>query len=280
MARPLTNEQIAQIDTSQLLGGYPPFSDRLRIDPKIWSKMLSDNAITIPDAGPWHVANHPNRVQAPKKLKHLVQPLEPDSASISYWQKLGLVLDQKNRPLHPYADQLVTTIGMATGPGFYWKYGPNATTNLIVRRQQTGMEPEFFVIKRTDQGQRWALPGGFIDNGETPAQAALREFKEELGLPVAHWGSTALVGTIVSSGGKNARDTLHAWTEDNAVALLVKDQTYLWDAPFRPNPKEVAAFAWKSLHTLQQDVARGVFGVVHLKFIEAGERARYAFTID
>ena len=37
------------------------------------------------------------------------------------------------------------------------------------------------LIRRADNGL-WALPGGLVDVGETPAQAALRELREEAGL--------------------------------------------------------------------------------------------------
>ncbi len=45
---------------------------------------------------------------------------------------------------------------------------------------------------RAHAGQ-WALPGGRIDDGETPEQAALRELHEELGLQL---GPTAVLGRL------------------------------------------------------------------------------------
>jgi 8-oxo-dGTP pyrophosphatase MutT (NUDIX family) len=45
---------------------------------------------------------------------------------------------------------------------------------------------------RAHAGQ-WALPGGRIDEGETPEQAALRELHEEVGL---HLGPDSLIGRL------------------------------------------------------------------------------------
>lgn len=44
-------------------------------------------------------------------------------------------------------------------------------------------------MKREDNGQ-WMLPGGHIDAGETPEQAAIREFKEETNIDVKPIGSS------------------------------------------------------------------------------------------
>lgn len=50
------------------------------------------------------------------------------------------------------------------------------------------------LIRRADNG-RWALPGGFLEVGETPAQGAVREAREESGI---HCRAVGLVGVYDS----------------------------------------------------------------------------------
>jgi 8-oxo-dGTP pyrophosphatase MutT (NUDIX family) len=63
-----------------------------------------------------------------------------------------------------------------------------AAVTLLILGDDTG--EACFVITRRASGMRdhpgqWALPGGRMDRGETPAEAALRETEEEVGLSLS-----------------------------------------------------------------------------------------------
>jgi 8-oxo-dGTP pyrophosphatase MutT (NUDIX family) len=56
--------------------------------------------------------------------------------------------------------------------------------------------PCLIVIRRAYRGRnagQWGLPGGRLDDGERPVQAALRELREEVGLPL---GEDAVLGRL------------------------------------------------------------------------------------
>jgi ADP-ribose pyrophosphatase YjhB (NUDIX family) len=56
---------------------------------------------------------------------------------------------------------------------------PIPTVDLIIE-----LNEGIILIKRKNPPEGWALPGGFVDYGESLEQAALREAKEETGLDV------------------------------------------------------------------------------------------------
>ncbi|MFH0899386.1 MAG: NUDIX hydrolase [Pseudomonadota bacterium] len=58
--------------------------------------------------------------------------------------------------------------------------GPAATADVIIELSAGGI----VLVSRKYQPFGWALPGGFVDAGETLAQAARREAKEETSLDV------------------------------------------------------------------------------------------------
>ncbi|MEO0115069.1 MAG: NUDIX hydrolase, partial [candidate division WOR-3 bacterium] len=54
---------------------------------------------------------------------------------------------------------------------------PNLTVDIII-----DYDGKIVLIKRKNPPFGWALPGGFVDYGETVENAAIREAKEETGL--------------------------------------------------------------------------------------------------
>jgi 8-oxo-dGTP pyrophosphatase MutT (NUDIX family) len=67
----------------------------------------------------------------------------------------------------------------------------------LVETERPAGEAAFVLTRRTADlrahRNQWALPGGRCDEGETPAQAALREMHEEVGL---HLGPDAVLGLL------------------------------------------------------------------------------------
>jgi 8-oxo-dGTP pyrophosphatase MutT (NUDIX family) len=91
-------------------------------------------------------------------------------------------------------------------------------------------EPAFLITRRAKglraHASQWALPGGRIDEGETPEDAAVRELDEEVGLRV---GPDAVLGRL-----------------DDYVTRsgYVITPVVVWAGPvgeLQPNPQEVAA---------------------------------------
>lgn len=58
--------------------------------------------------------------------------------------------------------------------------GPIAAADVIVELPDGGI----VLIERRNPPAGWAIPGGFIDEGESAEDAARREMKEEIGLDV------------------------------------------------------------------------------------------------
>jgi 8-oxo-dGTP pyrophosphatase MutT (NUDIX family) len=81
----------------------------------------------------------------------------------------------------------------ASGDGFVTladgsrRWGLFGAAGVLVRHAGEEGEVSYFLARRsmyTHLGGTWAIPGGALDEGETPLEGALREFVEEIGVPL------------------------------------------------------------------------------------------------
>jgi 8-oxo-dGTP diphosphatase len=80
--------------------------------------------------------------------------------------------------------------GFVTLPDGSRRWGRFGAAGVLVRHGGNE-EPVYFLARRslsTHLGGTWAIPGGALDQGETPLEGALREFGEEIGIPLHEHG--------------------------------------------------------------------------------------------
>lgn len=94
--------------------------------------------------------------------------------------------------------------GRPACPGGHFVHydNPPATVQAWIAR-----DGEYLILKRNEEPflGEWDLPGGFVEMGESPRDAAIREVREETGLTVV---PIAMIGAFSSAYGTTGRYTV------------------------------------------------------------------------
>lgn len=247
---PFSSAELAENRVKALEPGYPPLEAKLVIPASDWERMVWTGGIIISDDGPWHILNHPNRQKAQKGSRDPRASVNHPMPGkyVRHWQELGLLVDTAGRPLHPRASQLLTTlgVGMYTGPGFHYRYGPQRMGNLGLRRERHGIvEYAMSAVRRSTL--KWGLPGGYANANETVEDAAFRKAFEEVGVKRAALGALSVREAILSPPKGFKRDTLHAWGEEWFTFAHSRHDPGLDGVTLAPlDAEEVVDVAWVS----------------------------------
>lgn len=268
------------------LPGFPSPDQRLTFEPEEWREMVENDCIELPD-GPWHV-DFESRYERGKegKIDRLVTKECPATAAqLKRWGRVGL-MTTLGLALHPLAEVGFTTtfadgskVGMFTGPGRHWRYGPQLVVNLGVRRKRKG-EIEYLTVgveraARREDGDmskpqkkiRRSLPGGHAE-GTSAYQTALKEGKEETGIgaDLLQHLPGQLITTVPSLFGPN---TAVSWLDERYLMLNAGHRPDI--ANFVPEPEdtdEIVEASWMTLEAIREDKS---FLGSHLKEINAFE---------
>jgi 8-oxo-dGTP pyrophosphatase MutT (NUDIX family) len=235
--------------------GYPAYEDRLRMDGPGELMGPQDN-ITLPyDANaPWCPADfYPRHAAEPEGEDRFVDdggihpPTEEEEA---LWASMDIRQDQRGMPVHPFAEAILlggqtpegrrVHPGGVVTPGYYYKRGPQKTSDLLLLAEKDEVLHGLFV-ERKDNGLL-AIPGGHVDPEDADTSqaldgrlgehevAAIRELAEETGMDIkvepnglSCSGLAVALKKIWVGPGADQRATLHSWPQGEAFTAFLPE---------------------------------------------------------
>ena len=99
------------------------------------------------------------------------------------------------------------------------------TTDTVIFKKIDGLYHILFIKRKNDPDKgKWALPGGFVDEGEDLPDAAARELQEETGLVVNNLEQLAAFGKPGRDPRQHTVSIVYAgFADDNAEAVGADD---------------------------------------------------------
>ncbi|MDR8415079.1 NUDIX domain-containing protein [Nonomuraea sp. 3-1Str] len=140
------------------------------------------------------------------------------------------------RPLNPFRHKYPTGIRYGRAELGHW--GEQVCADAVVTSID-GQGRRWLVMVERGDGHGWALPGGTVDPGEDPADAAIRELAEETGLDLADKEREVLPARYVP----DPRASDEAWMVTVPVRIDLGEVAD-WDVPVPVGADDAACAAW------------------------------------
>ena len=204
---------------------------------------------------------YPPRYESPRMLSHSPDPTDIHTLTrtMRTYEPGGIRIDgASGEPLNPRGRTGVS------GRGDLWLWGPNHAADFLLTRFNTDTRQLEALLILRNNGQ-WAIPGGMVNPGESPAAAAMRELKEETNIP---YSASTKTWELYRGYVDDYRNTDNAWMETLVLHEHLGNVAHRdWEAPAAGDDARKAE--WRPL---TMELITGLFAS-HPSFVKAGLEA-------